>query len=155
MAQTANATSFKDNRVEYSTDGSTTWTDCSGFANEVTVSGGERKSGEAYTFDGDTAVLGKGKRAPLTVSATFLYTETTSEPFGVLMPYYEAGSALALRWCPKGLVAGTGELLFTTGFTSSFIKLLGYPVGNADSGDPLVIKLDLLTPSVTRGTATT
>lgn len=155
MAQTASAISFKDCKVEYSTDGSTTWTDCSGFASEVSVSGGERATGEAYTFDGDVPIIGQAKRGPLTISLTMVYTESTAEPTGVIRPYYEAGSSLGLRWSPRGLASGTGENLYTSAFAYSRIKNISYPVGTSDKGDPLVIKLDVITPSIAKSTSAT
>lgn len=154
MAQTASAITFKDCQVWYSTDGSTTWTDCSGFASEVAVTGGERVTGEAYTFDGDTAIIGQAKRGPLSITATMVYTEGATDPTGVLRDYYTAGSSIALRWSPRGLVAGlTGENVYTSAFTYARIKNLGYPAGAANSGDPLVVALDIVTPSITKTTS--
>lgn len=152
MAQTASAMSFKDCKVEYTTDGSTTWTDASGFASVVTVVGGERASADAYTFDGDVAIIGKGKRAPLTVTATVIYTEGSTDPFSVLLPYYQAGSSVGLRWTPRGLSSATGEWVYTTLYAGSIFKSLSYPAGAANSADPVTVELSVLTPSISTST---
>jgi hypothetical protein len=153
MAQTANAMTFKDCTVSYTTDGSTTWTDCSGFANSIAVTGGERASGEAYTFDGDTAILGKGKRAPLTVTMVAIYTEaTTTDPAVALLPYYLAGTSVGLRWAPRGNAGATGETLYTTLYTGSVLKNLSYPAGAANSADPTTVELVVLTASIATST---
>lgn len=154
MAQTANAMSFKDCTISYTTDGSTTWTDMSGFANSIAISGGERASGEAYTFDGDTAILGKGKRAPLTVTVVAIYTEeSTTAPYVALLPYYLAGTSVGLRWAPKGATGvSTAEWLYTTLYTNSVFKNLAYPAGAANSADPTTVEIAILTPSISTST---
>jgi hypothetical protein len=152
MAQTASAMSFKDCEVKYTTDGGTTWTDASGFASVVTVSGGERNSAEAYTFDGDVAIIGKGKRAPLNVTATVIYTEGSTDPFSVLLPYYQAGSSVGLRWTPRGLSSASGEWVYTSTYTGSVFKSLSYPAGEANSANPLTVQVTVLTPSIATST---
>jgi hypothetical protein len=154
MAQTANAMTFKDCTVAYTTDGSTTWTDCSGFANSIAVTGGERASGEAYTFDGDTAILGKGKRAPLTVTMVAIYTEeSTTAPYVALLPYYLAGTAVGLKWVPKGVSGlATNEWVYTTLYSNSVFKNLAYPAGAANSADPVAVEMVLLTASIATST---
>jgi len=154
MGQTANGMTFKDCTVSYTTDGSTTWTDCSGFANSIAVSGGERASGEAYTFDGDTAIIGKGKRAPLTVTMVAIYTETgTTDPYVALLPYYLAGTPVGLKWSPKGATGvSTAEWVYTTLYSNSVFKNLSYPAGAANSADPTTVEMVLLTASIATST---
>jgi len=148
MAQTANAISLKDCKVEVSTNGST-WTDISGFATSVEVGGGDRQTAEAYTFDGDTAIVASGKREPVEVTVKVVYTEGTSEPFETVCAAYEAGSDFYVRWSPKGGQAG--EFLFTSG--KGIIKSLTYPQGEAGSGDPVLVEFTLVTPSITKSAA--
>jgi len=67
MAQTTDYLSGVATKVEISTDGGSAWSDISGSSNVVTPSPQSRMSGEAYTFDGDTALVGFGKREPMDV----------------------------------------------------------------------------------------
>ena len=154
MAQTANAITFKDAKIEYTTNG-TSFVDMSGHASLIEESGGDRKTSEAYTYDGDTAIIGKGKREPRTVTATVIYTEETADPYLTLLPYFDAGSSVGFRWSPKGLITGTtGEYLYTTQFASSAFKSLSHPAGNPESGEVTVVKAVVITPAVTTSTTT-
>ena len=145
MAQTTNAMSFKSNKIEISTNG-TAYTDISGFANSVDVGGGDRQAGEAYTYDGDTAIIAIGKREPVEVTVKVVYTEGTGDPFETVRAAYEDGSALYLRWSPKG--GSTGAFQFTT--SAGYVTTLGYPVGEAGSGDPVLIEFTLKCASITK-----
>ena len=74
MPQTTGGLSAVNAQVEVSTNGSA-WTDISGSSNKVEPSGGERQSGEAYTHDGDVAIITGGKREPIELTLSFVYTE--------------------------------------------------------------------------------
>ncbi len=147
MAQTTNAISFAGAKVEVSTDG-TTWTDISGFATAVELGGGERQTGTAFTFDGDTAIIRGGKREPLEVTVRVVYTEGASDPAETVRAAYENGTDLYIRWSPKG--GASGDALFTT--DAAVVTTPPYPAGEAGSGDPVVIEFTALTPKVTRST---
>lgn len=147
MAQTQNAITFANCKVEISTDGST-WTDISGFATSVSLSGGDRQTGTAFTFDGDTAIVKGGKREPLEVEVNIVYTEGVSDPFETVRAAYEAGSALYVRWSPKG--GASGDFLFTS--DAGIVTNPIYPTGEAGSGDPAAVSFTLLTPKVTKST---
>lgn len=136
MAQVAQASvivSFKDCKLEYSTDGAA-YTDMSGYGTTVDVGGGERNSGEAYTFDGDTAILGFGKRAPLEITITLVYTENASHPYQAMRSYFENATDFYLRWSPLG--GDAGEWQWTT--TLGKLTACPPPMGEAASADPLV-----------------
>lgn len=155
MAQTTNGISLKDCKVEYSTNGSI-WVDMSGWATEFTIEGGERKSAEASTFEGDTPIVGKGKRGAITANATIIYTEVTTDPWLFLLDYHFQGSSLGLRATPRGLTAGvTGEYQYTTTFAGSVIKNLIPPGGKADSADPSVCKLSVVAAGFSTSTSAT
>lgn len=147
MAQTTVGTSFKDAKIETSTNG-TTWTDISGFATSVDLDGGDRQTSEAYTFDGDTAIITKGKREPIEVTVSIVYSEGVSDPQASVVSAYEAGTDLYVRWTPKGATTGnknyTGKGTVTTN---------PYPKGEADGGDTLLTEFTLITPAITVGTA--
>jgi hypothetical protein len=149
MAQTTAAMSWKDCKIEFSTDGST-YTDASGYANSVAVSGGERVTGAAYTTTGDTPIIKAGKRGPVTVTANVVYTETSSEFYDTANDAYEAASAFYLRWSPGG--GSTGDLQYAT--SSGFVKSPVYPSGSADSGDPMMIDVVVEVASITEATVT-
>lgn len=145
MAQTTGATSARSAVVEFSTNGSS-WTDCSGFANKVEIDGGERETGTAPTFDGDTMVLTAGKRGTLTIKMTALYTEGASEIFEAARTAWQAGTAFYFRWTVKA--ASTGNFRYTT--SSGFIVNAILPGPDTTNGDPVAIEIELETPEVTK-----
>ena len=149
MAQTTGAMSFVAAYLGMSTDGST-WTEVSGYANQVQVSGGERVTGAAYTADGDTAIIKSGKRGPLTVTVSAIYTEAANEAYDEVNDQYETagGGALYLRWSPGG--GGSGDLGYTT--SAGVVKQPVYPSGDAASGDPIMVELVVECASVTEST---
>ena len=122
MAQTTNSLTFKDNKLEISTDG-TTFTDISGHSNKVTVDGGERAVEELFTFDGDTA-----------------------DAQEVLRAAYEAGSAIYARWSPAG--GATGDFQYTTG--AGVVVSNPYPGGEAESADVMAAEYKIAVPSITK-----
>ena len=147
MAQTTAGTSFKDCKIETSTNG-TTWTDISGFASSVDLDGGDRQTSEVYTFDGDTGIITKGKREPIEVTASIIYSEGVSDPQAVVQTAYEAGSDLYVRWSPLG--GTTGKKQYTAkGIVTTHV----YPKGEADGGDPMMTEFSVTTPMITTSTA--
>lgn len=147
MAQTTGATAATDLDVYWSANGST-WTEISGYANAVSDANQTRKVGETYTFDGDTAILGKGKREPIDLKVQIVYAEEAQSAWEALRPYFEAGSAVYFMWAPKGSTAGNYKFTTAAGYISDW----PYPSGEADPGDPILIEFTFRTPSVTKGT---
>lgn len=145
MAQTSDSMSFKDCKIEISTNG-TTWTDISGFANALGINGGERQVGEVFTFDGDTAIIRGGKRSPLEITVKAVYTEGASDPFETVRTAYEAGSALYVRWSPQG--GQSGEFQFTS--DSGIVTSAPYPVGESGSADVVLFEFTVKTSKVTK-----
>ena len=144
MAQTTDGMSFTAPNVGISTDGSS-WTDISGFAAMVDLSGGDRNTGVVYTADGDTAIIKGGKRTPVTVTASVVYTETASEPYDTVNDAYEAGTALYLRWSPGG--GDSGDLGYTT--SAGIVKSPVYPTGEVETGDPIMVDIVIEVASIT------
>jgi hypothetical protein len=105
-------------------------------------------SGEAYTFDGDTPIVTYGKLEPVEVTFTLIYTEGASDEYKTLEDFHvaSAGTALYLRWIPKGLTAG--NFAFSTG--SCKITNWKRPEVDAASGDPLICEFTVTTASITR-----
>lgn len=145
MTQLSAAISLRDCKVEISTNG-TTWTDISGAASSVEVGGGDRQTGEVYTFDGDTALITFGKREPLEITVKTVYTEGTSEAYETVRAAYEAGTSLYIRWSPRGGSAGNFQFATDAGVVTGAV----YPVGEAGSGDPVVVGFTVKTPKVTK-----
>lgn len=127
MAQITGADSARNAKIEISTNG-TVWTDISGAANTLTVSGGARATGETYTFDGDNPLVTVGKSQPADIACTFVYTEGGSDAFVTLLTPYENGSDVWIRWWPRG--GQTGEF----GFTAGPGKLSAFSYPNVDAG---------------------
>jgi len=147
MAQTADGMSFKNCKLEISTDG-TNWTDISGFSNSIDIGGGGRQTGEAYTFDGDKAIIAIGKREPVEVTVSIVYTEGVTDPFETVYTAYESGSTLYVRWSPAG--GTSGDFQYTT--DPGVVASCGYPKGEAGSGDPVLVEFTVKTASVTKST---
>jgi hypothetical protein len=147
MAQTTTQLSAVDCGIEYSSDNST-WVDISGSTNKVDVSPQDRNVGAQFTFDGDGAVLTYGKRQPLDVTVTIIYTETAStEGFELLRARHETenGAAVYLRWAP--IQTGTGHNEYNTG--SAKLASFQYPPVDAASGDPIITTFTIRTPNLT------
>lgn len=139
MAQTTGGKTFTDAVIEYSIDEGSNWVDISGFANKVTNSGGARKTGEIYTADGDTAIVGQGKREPTETVVSITFTEATADPFNILEPYHKAGSPVAVRWASDGTAAGAMQ--FTTDVTYDVLINIFHPGGDVAPGDPIVTEM--------------
>jgi len=140
--------SCKDAFIEYSLNNST-WVDISGIANSVNFGGGERASGEAYTFNGDTALVGAGKRAPIEATVSIVYD--TSGTYSTLRGYYVAGTWIYLRVTPAGDNPGDEC------WTSSLGPITGCPPPNMDAatGDPPTVEFTHRAGAWTVGTLTT
>ena len=152
MAQTTDAISFVAATVEYNTTG-TTWTAMSGFSASVAMSGGDRNTGEAYTFDGDTPIVRAGKRTPIDVMVRYVYTEGASDPFEILRAQYETagGAQCNIRWSPIGT---SGDFLYTsdTATNGSHLVTFPYPGGEAEPGDPVLLEFVVRTQDITKAT---
>jgi hypothetical protein len=145
MAQTTGQTSFRANKVEVSVNGSS-WTDISGFSNSVIPDGGNRKIGEDYTFDGDTALLTPGKREPMDLKVRIIYTEGAADPQEVVRAAYEAASPLYIRWSPKG--GNSGNFRYTA--SSGIVATPPYPGGEASSEKPVITEFTVKSATVTK-----
>ena len=152
MAQTTGAMSSVANKVEYSTNGSS-WTDISGFANQVTPDPDARMSGSTFTFDGDTGIVTFGKREPFPIRVRIVYTvdATAWEALRVLHQT-AGGGTIYLRWSPEG--SDTGDFEFTTPATK--ISEFNWPTADATSADPILVEF-VVGPvaSLTKALATT
>jgi hypothetical protein len=158
MAQTTTAMAAVDATVEISVDG-TTWVDVSGSANSVEPGSQARMTGDAYTFEGDVAIITSGKREPLDVSVSALYTETAGESFETVRANFEAGTRVYFRYSPQG-VGATGRAVYTAsnnGTTAGavIISELDWPEATADNADPVAIAFTVRCPALVRTTTGT
>lgn len=144
MAQTTGAISFKDVKIELSTDG-VSWTDASGHANNIKLGGGDINTGEYFTASGNTAILKAGKQKPLKVTIEVAYTETASEPWDMANTAYSNVSPLYARWSPKG--GNSTNKRYTT--ASGYCTSPPYPVGDVEKGDIVKTSIVIETPSIT------
>ena len=151
MAQIPSARSAKNYQVEWTTN-ATTYIDISGYSTTVADSGGDRKTGEAYTYGDDIAVIGEGKRSPRTVDVTVLYNED-STAYTSLYTLQQSGATFGLRLTPRGLETGAGTIgRYLTQTTYGLLQKLDLPTGNSDDGKPMVCKMTVMTPTVTTAT---
>jgi len=155
MAQTTTQVSAVDAKVEVSANGSA-WTDISGTANKIDLSAQDRAVGSAFTFDGDGAVLTYGKRQPLDVTVTAVYTETAStEAFEIVRALHETenGANIYLRWTPISETSTAGHNIFSTG--AGKLKSFQYPNVDAGSGDPILFTFTVTASVITRTASVT
>jgi hypothetical protein len=149
MAQTTGQLSMACGKIEVSTDG-VTWNDISGSAQSITGVTQTRMSGEAYTQDGDIAVITAGKREPMTPTVTIIYTETNDEAWRRAYNEFTAdcGDSLRHRWSPGG--GDVGDWRYYTPATE--IISFDFPAIDAADGSPIKCSYQFKTPQITRET---
>ena len=147
MAQYTGAVSWKDSKIEISFNSGGAFDDISGWASELQLPPGVRKSGEIYTSDGDIAVITAGKREPMEIVVMVGYSEGASDVFETTRASWESGETdVQLQWSPK--CGGSTTFLFTT--TDGLVSQFGYPAGQAEDGSPLVVQFAVKVPSVVK-----
>lgn len=148
MAQTTAAISFANCIVYHSTDGSS-WTDISGYVQQITVSGFPRQIGEFYTFTGTGPIIAASKQGSGTVTADVAYTEEAAGPYKKALDAFNNNTNYYLRWLPKGTT--TGNYRFTT--SAGIVPNQPLPVGDASKGDVTKCSLPIHVGSITQDTA--
>jgi hypothetical protein len=156
MPQTSGAISGTIARIEISSD-LTTWRDISGTITSVQNTEQTRNSGEAYTMDGDTAIITNGKRTPMELTFNLVYSESATESFEVSRSAFESastGQPIYVRWTPAGTTAGTAAM-YRTPITGSPARLTSvmYPAVDASAGGPVMGAFKVKTPSVEKTSA--
>lgn len=135
-------------KVEISVNGSA-WTNISGHSQKVSPSGGERQTGEAYTFDGEGPIVKVGKKNSREMRVDIIYTEATLDAFEVARAQFDAtgGGTMYVRWSPSGGTGGTK--LYTT--DAGFVKEFQYPEVDSEQTGPIktyfVVQHASITPS--------
>lgn len=143
MTQITGAMSGRIAKVEYSTNYSD-YTDLSGGANSIEVDGGDRLSGEAWTFDGDTPVVTVGKLDPAEVTVRSLYTDSSVGHFAVIAGMKDAATPMNIRWCYDTDTTGSWRFTTATGYVISARP----PSAEAEPGDPLMFEWTVKTPAI-------
>ena len=107
--------------IGISTDGSS-WTDIVSHAMKVSPDGGDRRTGEAYVFGDEDAIVKVGKKNSRQTRVDFIYTEQAADAFEVARAQFEAagGGTLYLRWSPSGGSGGDFQYTTDAGFVSAF-----------------------------------
>ncbi len=116
----------------------------------ISVAGAEqsRMVGDAFTLDGETALVGAGKREPMDLVFAIIYTETDAEAYEQVRLIFEAadcGALMCVRWSPGGGDAGDEQLTSARGVLTNFI----YPMLDASVGGVIEAGFTLHTPFLT------
>ena len=145
MTQTTEAMNGVNAHVAVSADG-LTWVDVSGSANQVTTPEQRRMSGEAYTFRGDTAILGAGRREPVELAVRALYTEEALEAWAQTRAFFEAlgGDRIWLRWAPDPVL---GSIRFIV--QRAIVTRFTYPSADAAEAAPIPCEMTFRCPEIT------
>ncbi len=136
MAQTTAAVAQACGQVEIGTDG-TNWTDISGVTQSLVPGAQSLISAEAYTLDGDTAIVKGGKREPMESEFVIVYTETDAEGYEQARAIFESsdcGNVIYVRYSPGGGSADDEQLTSGEGTIVSFT----YPPVDASQGGPIL-----------------
>jgi hypothetical protein len=136
MAQTSNAVTQSCGQVEISSDGAA-WTDISGVTQSMTPGVQTLMSGEAYTLDGDTAIVKGGKREPMESEFIIVYSEADAEGYEQSRAIFEAsdcGNTAYVRYSPAGGNANDEQLTSGEGTIISFT----YPPVDAANAGPIL-----------------
>lgn len=145
MTQVTGTLSGRVSKIEYSTNYSD-YTDLSGGANSIEAEGGDRSSGEAWTFDGDTPVVTVGKLQPFEITVKSLYVASSVSHFAVIRGMQEAATQMNIRWMYDSAQT-TGSWRFTS--QTGFVIECKIPAAEAEPGDPLEFEWIVKAPSVT------
>lgn len=144
MAQTVAGIAGVNALVQVSADGAT-WFDISGSANQIGGAEQRRMSGEAYTFEGDTAIIKGGKREPMEIVMRAVYTPTAGESFERIKAFFIAvgGSDIWMRYAPGGLV--TGRLYACE---AAKVTRFQYPQADAADANPIAVEFGFRCPEL-------
>jgi hypothetical protein len=119
---TNDAVSFKDCMVEVDLTAGGSFVPIDSWATEVSVSGEDVPTAEAYPFAGSPIVFA-GNKSPVEVTITVIYTEGSLDPFKNIRDRFEAadGPIIEVRFVPAGSASGNYR------FTTSGGKLIACP----------------------------
>jgi hypothetical protein len=143
MTQITGAMSGRIAKIEYSTNYST-YTDLSGGANSIGVGGGDRNSGEAWTFEGDTPVITVGKLNSAEITIKSLYVDSSVAHYPIISGMKNNATPMNVRWAYDTDTTGGWRFTTATGFVISAPP----PTAEAEPGDPLAFEWTVKTPNI-------
>ncbi len=146
MAQATDGITFKNVKIESSTDG-VSWTNQSGESNMVEIDGGDRDTADTFTADTDTPIVSTGKRKSIGVTITSIWRKVAGSLYALAKASYENDSLLYVRWSPEGGAGGTE--VFTA---SGKVTAQPYPSGDAGSADLIMTKVKMQVSKITQST---
>lgn len=127
----------------------------SGTANSVSVSGGNRASGEAFTASGDAPLLTHGKREPFEITVRGVYTETATaqEFYETLHAVYASGAGCGVRWSPTAYTVAGQKRFWTTDTLGAYIDIVpitawNFPSLDFSSGDPIMCEFTVRSSNI-------
>ncbi len=145
-SQTQDGMSFADVSFFVQVEGASDYIDASGHITSVEVGGYERQIGEAYTGNGDKALLVAGKTSPAEITAKTVYTENPGEVFKTVWDAKEQKKRVRVKWMPKG--NNPGNWVYTSDW--GYIQSCPPPQGEAGSSDVVLSEMVFKSPSVTQ-----
>jgi hypothetical protein len=138
--------------VEISTDG-TNWTAVSDATVKIDDVEMTRPSGEAYVGgSSDYATITIGKREPVEITLTFLYSEATGAAATAIYDQFESATPrLGVRWSPTGLVASARAYATSNdGNATGLGVITGVTLSALDpsEAEPYVMMVTVRTPTL-------
>ena len=116
----------------------------SGQSQSIDAVSASRMNSEAYTFDGDYALILIGKEEPVEVTVNFLYTEVALEIWEIVQAAFTAGSLVQVKWQPKGSAGSEIETV-----AGGYITSIDYPAVDASTAGPVVASITVRAPGIT------
>lgn len=152
MAQTTNFFGLISGspRLEYNTNGGSTFTDASGEVVSVTLPDNERGVGNVNTIDGDMPLLAAGKISAGQMTVRGIYTGASSGFWYDALQAYQGGTAMYFRFYPAGSAAGryrfssgTNAVGSAASATGGACFVQGRPVHSTDATDAQVFTYEV------------
>jgi hypothetical protein len=155
MPQTNDALPLACGLLEIATDsGCVGWVDISGSSQTLEEPSQSRITDQAYTLDGDGAIITAGKKEPMELTVQIVYTETAGEAFETVRAAWETSDCrgrACLRWSPGGGDIGDAQYTTDRGYLINFI----YPPLDATAGGPIMVGFVLKVSEITVSTVAT
>lgn len=148
MAQTTTALSGAAGKLEVRINGAGGFVDISGSSQAVETVTLTRITGEAYTLEGNYALLTFGKTEPSEVKVSIIYTETAGEGYQTLLGAWESDHTVEVKWTPAG--SGAGADTYTT--SAGKITEADLPPLDASSAGPVMCSFTVRVASITHAT---
>lgn len=111
------------------------WFNISGESQSVQNTMQSRQVANAFRLSSRLAIVGAGRREPMDLAFTIVYTETDAEAYEIVKTRYEQDETICqpylyARWSPRGGNVGDARLTTDTGTITNFI----YPALDASAG---------------------